>query len=217
MKCGNVTEPPIIIIIIIDSIRYNHQKQPVRVVQINGGYNAEVDKYWPRFSAEAFISLIVRGHREVRPPIDDPCAPCPDPPLLLLLFPLPTAFPGECSDWLLWRLMVGSRATKDALCLKLEDARLMRDLRFDPNLSGGFQIRIWVLFWLCWGSVFVFICKFEEFNGFESYGLVCRCFLYGMLWYVMVWVVRRWLWRIGLMKSWGLGLFSIERILKWNW
>lgn len=92
--------------------------------------------YWPRFSAEAFISLMVRGHRAGRPPTEDPW-PLP-PPLLLVLFLLTAALPGECRDWLLWRRIVGSRATKDALCLKLEDARLMRDLRFDPNLSGWF-------------------------------------------------------------------------------
>lgn len=43
-------------------------------------------------------------------------------------------FPGECSDWLLWRRMVGRRATNDALCLKLEDARLISDFRFVPEL-----------------------------------------------------------------------------------
>lgn len=123
-------------------------------------------KYWPRFSAEAFISLIVRGHLELRPPMDDPCAPCPEPPPPpLLLFPLPTAFPGECSDWLLWRLMVGSRATKDALCLKLEDARLMRDLRFDPNLSGGFRFGVdRVVIYLGTGS---YVCVWLRFYWCE--------------------------------------------------
>lgn len=105
----------------------------------------------------------MRGHLEVRPPMDDPCAPCPEPPPPLLLFPLPTALPGECSDWLLWRLMVGSRATKDALCLKLEDARLMRDLRFDPNLSGGFRFGVdWVVIYL--GTVCVCDCDFFSFE-----------------------------------------------------
>lgn len=37
------------------------------------------------------------------------------------------ALPGECSDWLLWRRIVGRRATNDALCLKLEEARLGSD------------------------------------------------------------------------------------------
>lgn len=36
---------------------------------------------------------------------------------------------GECNDWLLCLRMVGSRATNDALCLKLEDARLINDFR----------------------------------------------------------------------------------------
>lgn len=77
----------------------------------------EVQKnvYLPRFSADAFISPIVRGHRGG------------------LVGPgglFPVAFPGECRDWLLCLRIVGNRATNDALCLKLEDARLISDIRF---------------------------------------------------------------------------------------
>lgn len=55
--------------------------------------------------------------------------------LLPLVEPLGFGLPGECSDWLLCRRIVGSRATNDALCLKLEDARLISDFRFVPQLN----------------------------------------------------------------------------------
>lgn len=64
----------------------------------------------PRFSEDALMS-VTRGHR-------------PDRPLPLGGF----ALPGECSDWLLWRRIVGSRATNEALCLKLDDARLISEI-----------------------------------------------------------------------------------------
>lgn len=70
-------------------------------------------KYIPKFSAEAFISAIVRWGIL---PLTDAVGG----------FELPA---GECNDWLLCLLMVGNRATKDALCLKLEDARLINDFR----------------------------------------------------------------------------------------
>lgn len=71
----------------------------------------------PKFSADAFISAIVRIPR---PRVDAVGG-----------FELPA---GECSDWLLCLRMVGSRATNDALCLKLEDARLINDFRLVPQL-----------------------------------------------------------------------------------
>lgn len=66
----------------------------------------------PKFSADAFISAIVRC---VIRRVDAVGG-----------FEFPA---GECNDWLLCLRMVGSRATKDALCLKLEDARLINDFR----------------------------------------------------------------------------------------
>lgn len=62
----------------------------------------------PKFSAEVFISFI----RCTRP-LADPAGGF--------------WLPGEWSDWLLCRRIVGNRATNDALCLKLEDARLVSD------------------------------------------------------------------------------------------
>lgn len=66
----------------------------------------------PKFSADAFISAIVRC---VIRRVD-----------VVGGFELPA---GECNDWLLCLRMVGNRATNDALCLKLEDARLINDFR----------------------------------------------------------------------------------------
>lgn len=68
----------------------------------------------PKFSADAFISAMVRCI--ARPRVDAVGG--------LLFGPA-----GECSDWLLCRRMVGSLATNEALCLKLEDARLSKDYR----------------------------------------------------------------------------------------
>lgn len=72
----------------------------------------------PKFSADAFISAMVRCI--VRPRVDAVggllCGPA-----------------GECNDWLLCRRMVGSLATNEALCLKLEDARLSKDYRYVPT------------------------------------------------------------------------------------
>lgn len=67
----------------------------------------------PKLSADNSISPAVPRHRIV--------------PVLLIVGPadLVTAFPGEFKDWLLCLLIVGSRATNDALCLKLEDALLI--------------------------------------------------------------------------------------------
>lgn len=57
----------------------------------------------PKFSTEEFMSFIVRA--DDRPRID------PAGGFWL---------PGECSDWLLCRRIVGNRATNEALCLKLQ-------------------------------------------------------------------------------------------------
>lgn len=72
--------------------------------------------YLPRFSAELLISFVLGQFRPRWLP------------------PEGFKFPGECSDWLLCRRMVGSRATNDALCLKLDDARLISDLELNPLL-----------------------------------------------------------------------------------
>lgn len=82
-------------------------------------------RYSPRFSADAFISAMVRRPR---------AAP-------LGGFGLPA---GECSDWLLCLRMVGNRATNDALCLKLEEARLISDLRLVPILNRYVYIFIYI-------------------------------------------------------------------------
>lgn len=65
-----------------------------------GGNMGWLEGNVPRFSALAFMSWKGLGPR----PLPPPCGA------------------GECREVLLWRLMVGSRDTKDALCLKLEDS-----------------------------------------------------------------------------------------------
>lgn len=77
------------------------------------------DEFLPRFSADAFISAMVR---------------CIARPLVDAVGGLLFGPAGECSDWLLCRRMVGSLATNEALCLKLEDARLSRDYRIVPQI-----------------------------------------------------------------------------------
>lgn len=64
--------------------------------------------YSPRFSTDWFISRMLRVYLDIRL-------------VATVLMPSP---PGDCIDWGLWRLMVGRRATNDALCLKLDDALL---------------------------------------------------------------------------------------------
>lgn len=69
----------------------------------------------PRFSTDAFMSRMVRVY--LVEALDEPGGldtPPPSPP------------PGVWIVWLLCLRMVGSRATKDVLCLKLDDARLRR-------------------------------------------------------------------------------------------
>lgn len=68
----------------------------------------------PRFSTDALISRMVRVYLvEAR---EEPGG----------LDRLEPSGPGACMVWLLWRLIVGKRATKDVLCLKLDEARLRK-------------------------------------------------------------------------------------------
>lgn len=90
----------------------------------------------PKFSADAFTSNMVRWMVRARA----------GAVVGGLLLPA-----GECSDWLLCRRMVGSRATNDALCLKLEEARLARQTNTDIKHSFEFgfvreeRMNMWTL------------------------------------------------------------------------
>lgn len=72
-----------------------------------------------------------------------------------LLFPA-----GECNDWLLWRRMVGKRATNDALCLKLEDARLCR-----REIAKCNKLLLKTDRWINWHINWI-LCEPKYFNFF---------------------------------------------------